>query len=80
MLSWDEMEIQSLLDAYVSVERPLYLWATDTVVMGSVGYDPDSAEKVLMVFKERHQDDVDIVSRNPLQLKIFDTFYGRSKR
>ncbi|WP_161952105.1 hypothetical protein [Thermoplasma sp. Kam2015] len=80
MLSWDQMEVQSILDAYVFENHPIFLSATDMIVMGSVGYDLPAAEDALRTFMERHEADVCEVGRNPLTLKIYGSFYGRGRR
>lgn len=79
-LSWSEMETQEILDAYVRANRPLFLSATDIIVAGSVDYDLSRAEGALRIFEKRHEKDVCEVGRNPLTVKIFNTFYGRAER
>ena len=75
MMSPQDSQIQSKICAYIRKEMPYELPANDAGVMKIVDYDLSEAERHLEIWMSKHPDDFLILSKNPLTLKIYPTFF-----
>ena len=75
MITLQDSQIQSRICTFIRIERPYTLAASDAGIMKIVDYDLSEAERHLEIWMSKHPDDFLILSRNPLTLKIFPTFF-----
>ena len=75
MISFQDNKTQSMIDTIIGIERPYYISACDSIIMGVVDYDLSEAERHLKIWLDRHEKDCSVEGKNPLTLKIFPTFF-----
>ena len=75
MTTLQDSQIQSRICTFIRIERPYTLAASDAGIMKIVDYDLSEAERQLEIWMSNHPDDFLILSKNPLTLKIFPTFF-----
>ena len=75
MITLRDSQVQSRICTFIRIERPYTLAASDAGIMKIVDYDLSEAERQLEIWMSNHPDDFLILSRNPLTLKIFPTFF-----
>ena len=75
MTTLQDSQIQSRICTFIRIERPYTLAASDAGIMKIVDYDLSEAERQLEIWMSKHPDDFLILSKNPLTLKIYPTFF-----
>jgi hypothetical protein len=75
MISGLDNRIQQEITGVILVGRIYSLSANSPEILGIMEYDLPEAERQLSLWQSRHQDDCDIVRKNPLTLNIRPTFF-----
>lgn len=75
MMSLQDSNYQAKITGVILVGRMYSVAANSPEILQVLDYDLPEAEKQLKIWQSRHNDDCDIVGKNPLTLSIRPTFF-----